>query len=81
MQNSGMSAKDVLIAATRNGAMVLHKDKELGTIEEGKFADLVVFDADPSKDIRNVASVAMVMKNGTLHSKENLLHRLRNIIQ
>ena len=43
-------------------------DEELGSIETGKLADLVVLDADPREDIRNTRSIRFVMKNGVVYS-------------
>ena len=64
MVEAGLSTKDVLITATLNGAKHMAREHELGTIEAGKLADLVVLDANPLDDIRNVAGVHMVVKDG-----------------
>ena len=45
-----MGAMNAIIAATRTNAQLLRVDKEVGTIEEGKRADLIVLDADPIAD-------------------------------
>ncbi len=49
----------VLVAATRNAARVMGLD-ELGTLEEGKWADLLVLNADPLVDIRNTREIDSV---------------------
>jgi len=65
MQEAGMSPMDVLVSATRNGALAMGRT-DIGTLERGKLADLVVLDADPVADIRNVAQVRYVMRGGAL---------------
>ena len=45
---------DILIAATRNGAAAYGLEDDLGTVEEGKIADLLILDADPLEDIGNL---------------------------
>lgn len=61
---SGIPPLAVLRIATLNGAMFLGRDRELGSIEPGKLADMVLLDADPSVDIRNVRKVSRVWKGG-----------------
>jgi imidazolonepropionase-like amidohydrolase len=48
----GFSAADTLKCATKTGAEILGRDKELGTLQAGKLADVLVVDGDPLKDIR-----------------------------
>lgn len=60
----GMKEMDALIAATRNGAMAAGRLREFGTVEAGKVADLLLLDADPLADIRNIRKLAMVMARG-----------------
>ena len=66
VKDAGLSNADVLIAATRNGALALGIDSTTGTIEPGKTADLVVLDSDPLDDIDNVKSVYLVIKAGKI---------------
>lgn len=61
---SGLSPMDALLAATRNLAASLGKDEELGTIEAGKQADLVVLNANPLDDIANTQKIDLVIKAG-----------------
>lgn len=70
---AGLSAREVFDAATLGGARALGREQELGSIEADKLADLVVFDADPTTDVRNVQRIRWVMKAGALHSRESLL--------
>jgi len=64
MAASGMSAADVLIAATWGNARWFHLDGKLGAVKPGLLADLIAVDGDPSADIAAVRHVRMVMKGG-----------------
>jgi imidazolonepropionase-like amidohydrolase len=68
----GMTPADAIVAATRNGAIAMRMEKDLGTIEVGKIADLVLLDADPLQDISNVRRISMVMKDGRFVDRERL---------
>ena len=52
--DAGLSPGDVLVAATRNAAMVLRKSLDLGTLQVGKRADLLMMPKNPLEDIRNL---------------------------
>ena len=60
----GIPNEDVLVIATRNGAVALDLLDELGTVEVGKLADLVILDADPLEDIRNTERIHLVLQAG-----------------
>lgn len=62
----GITPLDALTIATRNGAVFLGKEDEMGTVEAGKLADLVILDADPLADINNTKKVDTVIKNGQI---------------
>jgi len=68
----GMTPMEALRAATIDGARYLAIDAELGSIEKGKLADLVVLDANPLENIRNTESIHMVMLNGRLYDGKTL---------
>jgi Tol biopolymer transport system component len=68
----GMTPREVLKAATIDGARIIGFDQDLGSLETGKLADLVVLDRNPLDDIRNTNSVRYVMKNGELFDGETL---------
>jgi adenine deaminase len=71
-QMGGLSNYDVLRVATVMGADGLGFLDNLGTIEAGKLADLIVLNANPLEDIRNSNIIAMVMKNGELFEGDTL---------
>jgi imidazolonepropionase-like amidohydrolase/Tol biopolymer transport system component len=72
LAQGGMRPIDALRAATLNPARTLGLDRELGSLETGKLADLVVLDRNPLENIRNTDSVAMVMVNGRLYDASTL---------
>ena len=63
----GMTNLEAIRAATLNGAHYLGLDHEIGSLEKGKLADLVVLDKDPLKDIYNTETVRYTMINGRLY--------------
>jgi imidazolonepropionase-like amidohydrolase len=71
---AGLSPMDAIVAATRFGAEVLDMADEIGTIEAGKLADLVVVDGDPLEDIRilqDLCRIEKVIKGGTVVVSRN----------
>ncbi len=67
LQQGGMSNLDALKAATINGAEYIGVGDELGSLVEGKLADLIVLDKNPLEDIQNTNSVTHTMINGRLY--------------
>ena len=72
LARAGLTPVQVIQAATLNGARALRKDEELGSIEAGKLADLVILNASPLLDIRNTSKVDAVMIGGRLLDRKTL---------
>ena len=68
----GMTPLEALRAATLHGAAYLGLDADLGSIEPGKLADLVVLDKNPLENLRNSESITHVMIGGTLYDTRNM---------
>lgn len=62
----GMKPMDAIVAGTKSGAELLGLDKEVGTVETGKVADLVAVDGNPLDDVKTLAAPAFVMHQGTV---------------
>lgn len=69
---SGLTPMEALQSATQNPAAFLGRLDSLGTIERGKIADLILLDADPLEDIRNVQKINAVVFGGKVISKPSL---------
>lgn len=72
MQSGGLSNHNALKVATILGAKAIGLSKDLGSLEVGKLADLIVLDKNPLENIRNTNSVRYVMKNGRLYDGNTL---------
>jgi imidazolonepropionase-like amidohydrolase len=79
MVEAGLSPLSVLQSATINPARFLGKEKELGTIEEGKLADLLLLEANPLENIKNTRRIAAVIVNGRYLPKESLQMMLEDV--
>ncbi|WP_290057672.1 amidohydrolase family protein [Amycolatopsis solani] len=72
MEEKGMAPMALLHAATRNIAEAYHVDDDLGTIEAGKIADLVVLDENPLLGAKNYQSIHAVIKDGAVVDRDAL---------
>jgi Tol biopolymer transport system component/imidazolonepropionase-like amidohydrolase len=72
LQSGGLTPHQTLRVATEFGAEALGLRKDLGSIEAGKLADLIVLDRNPLADIHNTAAIRYVMKNGELYEGATL---------
>jgi len=75
---SGLSPLQALRAATLTAAEALGKEDRLGTIEPGKFADMVVLNADPLQEIQNLSKIHLVVQGGKTYSPDALLQQARS---
>lgn len=66
MVQYGMSPMEAIQAATRNAAEALGREKDVGAIAVGRFADMIAVDGDPLSDVRELESVDVVIKGGTV---------------
>jgi imidazolonepropionase-like amidohydrolase len=68
----GQSPMDAIVSATRTAAEIIGWSDRVGTVEAGKFADLIAVAGDPLRDITELERVTFVMKNGTVYKYEGL---------
>jgi len=72
LAEAGLSPMDVIVAATRTGALALRKTDELGTIEPGRMADLLLVSANPLEDVRNLRKIDRIMLHGEWVDRDHL---------
>ena len=75
MQAAGIPATDIIVMATRNGARAMGRERDFGTLERGRMADLLVLAEDPRTDVRAFRSLTHVMRAGRLHRQSDLTQR------
>lgn len=73
MHQAGLSPMEVLKAATLGGAKVMGRADDLGTIEEGKLADLIVVENNPLEDLAHLTDIRLVIKGGHVFRPDELL--------
>ena len=64
MQEAGMTPLQIIVAATRNGARSCNIERELGTLEKGKLADVLVVDGDPLVDVHALTKPRLILREG-----------------
>lgn len=64
LKEAGLSNMQIIVAATKNGSIVCGLDKEIGTIETGKRADILIVEGNPLENLDNISKVRMVIKEG-----------------
>jgi len=65
------SPAEALVCATRNGGLAMRREGDLGTLQAGMLADMILVDGNPLEDLailRDLDRIAMVMKDGAIHS-------------
>lgn len=72
VEKGRMTPKEALYSATVRPAQYFDMENELGTVDQGKIADLILLDKNPLDNIRNTTSINAVFKNGTLYDSEKL---------
>ncbi|QOG00942.1 amidohydrolase family protein [Flavobacterium sp. MDT1-60] len=73
MQKSGMSTWKIIEASTINGAKILNKENEFGTISVGKKANLILLDANPVDNIENLSKISRVINKGVVFNPESII--------
>ena len=74
---NGIPTADVLLIGTINGAKALNIEKDYGSIEKGKVADIFVVKGNPIEKIRNTRNVEYVMRAGKIHKTSALLDSVK----
>ncbi|RBW58292.1 amidohydrolase [Tenacibaculum sp. E3R01] len=73
MHKSGMNNWQLITASTINGAKVLNKEKEFGTVSVGKKANLILLDANPIENIENITKINKVINKGEVFTPSKIL--------
>ena len=68
----GMTPSQAIVAATKNGAIASKGLKDFGTLETGKIADILVLDADPLADIKNIRKLSVLIRDGKVIDRAKL---------
>ncbi|MGI5997431.1 MAG: amidohydrolase family protein [Lutispora sp.] len=66
LKEAGLTNMQIIVAATRHGAEICGIDKEVGTIEAGKRADMLIVEGNPLKNLECISNVKMVIKDGSV---------------
>ncbi|HLX22594.1 MAG TPA: amidohydrolase family protein [Usitatibacter sp.] len=77
MTRAGLTPYQVLRSATYHGAMAMRLESDVGALNKGRYADLVILDADPLADVHNLAKASIVMKGGVSYDPKALIDSIR----
>jgi imidazolonepropionase-like amidohydrolase len=69
---AGIPAPEVLRMATLEAPTVMHMDKDFGSIAAGKFADMILVDGDPTKNISDIRHIGLVVKDGATYKPSEM---------
>ena len=72
---AGMTPMEALVAATRNGARVIGVEDQLGTVEAGKLADLLILSNNPLDDIENIRKIETIVYKGNVYPREKFAYQ------
>jgi len=71
LAEAGLSPMEIIVASTKNAAHVCNLDEQLGTLEVGKIADVLVVDGDPTQDLNALLNVRLVIHHGSIIRNES----------
>jgi imidazolonepropionase-like amidohydrolase len=77
MRDAGLTMPEILLSATVNGAKVMGMERDLGTVQPGKLADLIILNADPLQSVDNLSKVHRTIKGGVVYDPAQLIQSLR----
>ena len=72
---AGLTPMEALVAATRNAAMVIGVEDQLGTVEAGKLADLLILTANPLEDIENIRKIETIVYKGITYPRDHFAYK------
>lgn len=75
----GLTPMEALVAGTRNGAEVIGVENILGTIEPGKFADILILGSNPLDDIGNIRDIELVIQNGRIYERDYFAYKEEDV--
>lgn len=75
MVAAGMTPMDAILAATRNGAELIGAPKDIGSVQSGRYADIIAVDGNPLADITEMQRVRFVMKGGEVLKRDGAMLR------
>lgn len=77
VQRCGLTPSQALEASSRNGALAIGAEQDMGTLEPGKLANFVVLGEDPTTDLAALRTITDVVKRGRRHRRADYVHPAR----